>query len=109
MILGKIELIQQGEIDRLKNMIDNSKPVLQSNDFTIKLQKYGYLRKDQDGHWYLVPVELLSDWDKIESQQLPDFYCHTGEDFEDLYERALMEFDGCRLKGGIQDLKVIIE
>lgn len=73
-------------------------------DFMMTEPKYGYLRQDDSGHWYLIPEELRKDFrellDTIETCDYPS--CENAED------KFIRDFDKYRLSGGYQDLRIFM-
>ena len=76
-----------------------------------------YLRKDDDGHWYLVPESDIVEFDTAKEQTNWE-----DGDFGHVYSRGdggfvwigaidefIERFDKYRLSGGVSHLKVIIE
>lgn len=62
--------------------------------------KIGFLRQDDDCHWYLIPTELLQEFDNLFNLiNIDDNLC---DDFND-------KFDKYRLSGGPFALKVIMD
>jgi hypothetical protein len=55
--------------------------------------KYGYLRRDQDSHWYLIPEELIeefdSDYDKL-YEQYPEDYRKLLNEWNDKWWKYAM-------------------
>lgn len=68
----------------------------------------GYLRQDDDGHWYLVPENEIADFEEarmwIEVATNEGWFSQSRA-----IEKFLQEFDKHRLSGGVGQLKVIIE
>lgn len=67
---------------------------------------FGRLRKDEDGHWFLIPKELVEKFDsymeKIYSFDL------TEKEKWDLEDEFVANFENYRLSGGIDDLDVLM-
>lgn len=70
-------------------------------------ENLGYLRTDDDSHWYLLPENLVEDFDKNlkELEQCEE----DTEKWEETIDNFVAEFDKYRLSGGIGYLKVLIE
>ena len=68
--------------------------------------KFGYLRQDDDSHWYLVSEDVIKNFDNILNQieEESDF-----EKREELIDLFIETFDGYRLSGGCYDLKIQME
>lgn len=68
--------------------------------------KFGYLRQDDDSHWYLVPEEYV----KLFAKQMDDIYLEKDFDKRDeLILEFVHNFVEYRLSGGVQDLKIQME
>ena len=75
------------------------------NETEVK-RKYGYLRQDDDGHWYLIPEEMIKNFSNLEEQ------IENEEDWEKkdfLISLFIEAFDTYRLSGGYQDLRISME
>ena len=71
-------------------------------------QKYGRLRTDNCGHYYLVPEDEVIDFANF----LEDVLGYDGDssdERDDLEDKFLARFDKYRLSGGYQDLKIVME
>ncbi len=64
---------------------------------------YGYLRKDDDGHWYLVPEDIVADFDAAMEAVLsePSWDNPAIDDF-------VNRFDSYRLRDSIRSLRVVM-
>lgn len=63
--------------------------------------EYGYLRKDDDGHWYLVPESTINQFDS--AMRYIDGCEQYSDEWEDAVEDFITEFDEYRLSGGIEN------
>jgi hypothetical protein len=71
------------------------------------MPKIGYLRKDDDGHWYLVPENFIHVFDSFyEAIENHDSY---SEEWENAIDEFVSNCDEYRLSGGIDNLKVLME
>jgi hypothetical protein len=68
------------------------------------MPKYGYLRQDDDSHWYLVPEETIGNFDNM-LRQIEDGWQRK----DDLIDMFIEAFDKYRLSGGYQDLKILMD
>ena len=67
------------------------------------MSKFGYLRQDEDSHWYLIPQEYL----RLFEKQMENISVEYDEiKREDLINEFIDNFEEYRLSGGVQDLKV---
>lgn len=68
--------------------------------------KFGKLRTDDDAHWYLVPEELVDEYDAALNRMM------DIEPYTDAFEDACREFDAeygqYRLGGSPYELKVVM-
>jgi hypothetical protein len=64
--------------------------------------KFSYLRKDDDGHWYLVPEEDVERFDKLMEESY-----QVDSDSDRFYEvcELISQFPSCE---NIRDLKIIM-
>jgi len=69
--------------------------------------RLGKLRQDDSSHWYVIPEELVEEYEKI-SMDIDKAKDHSDE-WYDLIDRYDSNYGQYRLDGGIYDLKVIIE
>lgn len=64
----------------------------------------GYLRQDDDEHWYLIPEELIENfdslWDKMTINNLDKL-----DELNDLFDEC---YGAYRLRGGYRDLLVVV-
>ena len=68
--------------------------------------KFGYLRQDEDSHWYLIPEEYV----KLFSKQMDDIYLESDDEKRDnLISEFIHNFEEYRLSGGVQDLRIPME
>lgn len=67
------------------------------------MTKYGRLRTDDDGHWYLVPEELVEQFDAYLEATYASPHDYEAE------ARFIDKFDEYRTGGGIRDFRVVIE
>ena len=68
--------------------------------------KYGYLRQDDDGHWYLLEPEAVKQFENLHEQICSETDWKKKEYLIDIFIDA---FDKNRLSGGISNLKVLME
>lgn len=62
----------------------------------------GYLRVDDDGHWYFVPSSLISNFDKMyKAIQMTQ----NWEERDDVIADFVRVFDVFRISGGIFDIE----
>ena len=66
--------------------------------------KFGYLRQDESSHWYLVPEELIGEYDAL-IEEMGD----SWEDDDDLCIDYIDKYGEYMLGGAIQHLKVVME
>jgi hypothetical protein len=94
--ISKINTNHNAVIDEVENRFRN-----------LAEEKYGYLRQDDDGHWFLIPIEYISEWEELmgDIERAKPY----GGEWEDLIEELDSEFGQYRLSSGVQDLKVLIE
>ena len=71
------------------------------------MSTYGYLREDDDGHWYLIPEDKLSHfyWIKEKIETLKAY----SDEWEDACQDMIDNFDKYRLSGGPYDLRIKME
>lgn len=57
--------------------------------------KFGYLRKDEDGHWYVIPEEFIDRWDEEtgdgDSPEDMDFWEEFAEGGSVTHYKVLIE------------------
>lgn len=68
--------------------------------------EFGYLRKDDDGHWYLVPDGAVKEFDQA-MRRVDD--ARTWRTRDEAISDFITSFDQYRYSGSIGILKVIIE
>ncbi len=68
--------------------------------------KSGYLKSDDDGHWYLIPEDLISRWRELIGISTTS---NVYEEMESAHNNLNSEFEKYRLSGGIEDLKITIK
>jgi hypothetical protein len=71
------------------------------------MSKFGYLRQDQDSHWYLIPDFLIPRFDHV--LRIIEDDCQTTSEEDDTIELFIEEFGDYRLSGGCYDLKIPME
>ena len=65
------------------------------------LKKKYFFDEDNDGHWYIIPVEKRKLWSELLNED-------TGS--ENWYERwQAADFDSCRTNGGISNIEFSID
>lgn len=68
---------------------------------------YGKLRKDDDGHWYLVPESQINYFDSV-CRDIDEFDEYSDE-WDDAVDEFIKVFDKYRLSGGVGDLRIEME
>jgi len=71
------------------------------------MKKYGYLREDNNGHWYLIPEDKVKHFVWIKEKI--DMFELWSDDWEDACQDMIDHFDGYRISGGPYDLKIQME
>jgi hypothetical protein len=72
------------------------------------MSAYGYLREDDDGHWYLIPEDKVQRFREL-MDKLVDLQWVMNEEWEETNDAVINEFDEYRLSGGPYDLKIQME
>ena len=70
------------------------------------MSKFGYLRQDDDDHWYLVPEDFCNNFDNMINQ-----IYNSDDDWdrkEYLISLFVEAFNKYRLSGGYRDLKILM-
>lgn len=69
--------------------------------------KFGYLRQDDDSHWYLIPEDKIVDFDDhVVDMEIAEKYKKHYLKLEEEFRKNYGEY---RLKVCLEDLKVIID
>lgn len=67
---------------------------------------FGYLRCDDDGHWYLIPENEL----QVFSKMVDDISnCDTWVKRDEFCDKFIEKFDKYRLSGGVEDLRISMQ
>ena len=67
------------------------------------MNQFGRLRKDEDGHWYVIPESETEAFDAaLEALGSDDYDCVLVNDFISMY-------DCFRLSGGPFDVRVVLD
>ena len=91
-----------------KSEMGNIYKKIESNPIPKKkpIQKMGYLRTDEDGHWFLVPIDKVEAFDKKINELIDAF---NEDKYDEIEDDFIYEFEQYRLSGGVGDLKVLME
>lgn len=79
--------------DQLKNYLEKTKVVEWTNE-NISKKRY-FFAQDQDSHWYMIPLELKSQWISFTQNDMEDY---------DIIEKFHSIFNEFLVGGGISDI-----
>jgi len=69
--------------------------------------KFGFLRQDDDSHWYLIPSEKLLEYDNLVDRM--ESGLSAGKEAFELENDFIEKFDQYRVGGSLYGLRVVIE